>query len=188
MASPGKQPAPDPAAILGRRLREARLRAGLDLRDAAARAGISAVSLQKYETARMTPTVHRLAALAGEYGCTTDELLDRAPPEGRIAAGRVLVDRAKVEAILAAERPEDLVPHLNWRPGMYLALVEVPEAYAILGAGEAIDLALELRDHVSRIAPGLVEAYEEHLRDWEDFRKAEQGGSTPRRDRSDRKG
>lgn len=172
MTEPEPLPPSTPASSeveLGRRLREYRVRAGLDLKSAAQASGVSAVSIQKYETARRTPTAHRLAALAEVYATSIDTLMGRPRGPHAIYPGKVLVDRRRLEGLLRAKNCAEALPYLNWRPGMFLALVEVPEGFELVGAQEAMDLAVEARQHLQKIAPRIVEAYEENQVAWEAF-------------------
>ncbi|HEU4657259.1 MAG TPA: helix-turn-helix transcriptional regulator [Capillimicrobium sp.] len=69
-----------------RRLREARERAGLSLRQLAPRVGISASALSQIETGKSQPSVRTLYALVRELGLSLDELFDhpgRRPPGDR---------------------------------------------------------------------------------------------------------
>ena len=141
----------------------------MDLKGAAAASGVSAVSIQKYETAKRTPTAHRLASLADVYGVSLDSLLDRPQGPKAITAGKVLVDRPRLEGLLRAKTCAEALPYLNWRPGMFLALVEIPEGFELVGAQEAMDLAVEVRQHLQKIAPRIVEAYEHNQISWESF-------------------
>ena len=154
---------------LGRRLRESRIRAGLDLKSAAEASGVSAVSIQKYETARRTPTAHRLAALADVYGASVDSLLGRPRGAKAVIPGKVLVDRQRIEKLLQARSCAEALPYLNWRPGIFLALVEIPEGFELIGAQEAMELAVQARQHLQKIAPRIVEAYEHNQGSWEAF-------------------
>jgi transcriptional regulator with XRE-family HTH domain len=64
------------AARVARRLRDARIAAGLTVREAAARAGLPSHSLiVKYERGAVAPPLERLRALALAYGVTPAALL-----------------------------------------------------------------------------------------------------------------
>lgn len=60
----------------GRRLRDARLSAGLSPEHLAIGVGRSSYTIREYELSRVAPSVATLAALADIVGCTVDELLD----------------------------------------------------------------------------------------------------------------
>jgi transcriptional regulator with XRE-family HTH domain len=71
----------DASSELGPRLRAARLRTGLSLRELARRVDLSPSSISQIETGKMQPSVRTLYALASEYRVTVDEVLfDDAPP------------------------------------------------------------------------------------------------------------
>ncbi len=59
--------------------RLARMRAGLDQGEAAARAGISQANLSRIESSKSKPRHETLLKLADAYGCSVDELLGRPP-------------------------------------------------------------------------------------------------------------
>ncbi len=63
----------------------------------------------------------------------------------------------------------EALPYMNWRPGIFLALVEIPAGFELVGAQEAMDLAVEARQHLQKIAPRIVEAYEQNQGSWESF-------------------
>src|SRR3712207_5958874 len=60
-----------------RRLREARLAAGLSLRDLGRRIGVSASLLSQIENGKSDPSVSSLYALVSELGLSLDALLAR---------------------------------------------------------------------------------------------------------------
>ena len=61
--------------MLNENIRELRKTKGLSQEELAQRAGLSAVSIQKYENGDMTPGVDKLAALADVFGTTPNALL-----------------------------------------------------------------------------------------------------------------
>lgn len=62
--------APITKAVLGRRLADARLNAGLTMREAGRRAGFDWTMLVRYEHGQSMPPPERLAVLAAIYGTT----------------------------------------------------------------------------------------------------------------------
>jgi transcriptional regulator with XRE-family HTH domain len=68
-------PRPDAASSLGPRLRAARLRRGLGLRELARRLDLSPSAISRYETGKMQPSVRTLYAFASELQVTVDEVL-----------------------------------------------------------------------------------------------------------------
>ena len=66
--------AAEPPACLGRRLRLARERSSLSLRELARRIGVSASLISQIEHGRVTPSVATLYAMANELGLALDEL------------------------------------------------------------------------------------------------------------------
>jgi transcriptional regulator with XRE-family HTH domain len=103
---------PQPGDVVGdgaedvpRRLRDARERAGLSLRQLAQRLEISASALSQIETGKSRPSVRTLYAVVSELNLSLDELFDnhgavRRQPAGRQAEGFVakehLGDSARV--------------------------------------------------------------------------------------------
>jgi transcriptional regulator with XRE-family HTH domain len=69
------------AAVLGDRLRAARIEYGISLRELARRVGVSASLISQIETGKVHPSVSTLYALASELDASVDELLfeDAAP-------------------------------------------------------------------------------------------------------------
>lgn len=65
--------------LFGAKLRVARAVADLSLRDAAAKVGLSAMALSKFENGASTPKTSNLAALARLYGVTLDWLVCSCP-------------------------------------------------------------------------------------------------------------
>lgn len=56
-------------------MREARLRAGLSVREVMGALGVSDAAVYQWETGETTPSAKRLPKIAKLYGCTVDELL-----------------------------------------------------------------------------------------------------------------
>lgn len=56
-------------------IRDARLRAGLSVRDVMAAVGVSDASVYQWETGVTTPRPKMLLRLSELYGCTVDDLL-----------------------------------------------------------------------------------------------------------------
>ncbi|MEN9936546.1 MAG: Helix-turn-helix domain [Chloroflexota bacterium] len=67
--------APITKEVLGRRLADARLGAGLTMREAGRRAGFDWTMIVRYEGGQSMPPPERLAALAAVYGTTPAALL-----------------------------------------------------------------------------------------------------------------
>src|SRR5215467_11659843 len=63
------------AARVGARLREARLQAGLTVREVADRIGLKHAIIVKYENGAIVPSIARLQTLARLYGLTAAALL-----------------------------------------------------------------------------------------------------------------
>lgn len=84
-----------------RRLRDARLRAGLSLRELGRRLGVSASFLSQIEGGKSDPSVSTLYALVSELQLSLDALLEpdeaaapeRRPPESRTPTGSPIVRR-----------------------------------------------------------------------------------------------
>lgn len=79
-----------------RAIRDARLKAGLSLRELGARAGVSASLLSQIETGRARPSVTTLYALVGELGLSLDELVasDNGQPRRGLSLDRHLAELA----------------------------------------------------------------------------------------------
>lgn len=75
-----------PADNLGSRLREARLRAHLSLREVARRLGVSASFLSQLENGKSQPSVATLFSLAQLLGLSIDQLFDREDQSTPLAA------------------------------------------------------------------------------------------------------
>lgn len=58
-------------------IKEARLRAGLSVRDVMEKLGVSDAAVYQWETGVTVPRVPMLLRLADLYHCTTDDLLGR---------------------------------------------------------------------------------------------------------------
>jgi len=92
-------------ARVGRRLREARLTAGLTVREAAEAAGIPHHSLLvRYENSAARPPLERLGALAGAYGTTVAALLAERDEVVPLIAQIERADVAVLQRLLAALR------------------------------------------------------------------------------------
>jgi transcriptional regulator with XRE-family HTH domain/quercetin dioxygenase-like cupin family protein len=75
-----RDPAGDSSEEMPRRLREARERSGLSLRQLAKRLDISASALSQIETGKSRPSVRTLYAVVSELGISLDELFDHQAP------------------------------------------------------------------------------------------------------------
>lgn len=60
--------------FFGERLRQARERAGLTMKQVNARVYISQSVISRYESGEVTPTIERVFSLANLYGCSIDWL------------------------------------------------------------------------------------------------------------------
>lgn len=78
--------------LLGRSLRERRKSAGVTLREAQARSGVSMSYLSEVERGLRLPTLITLLALADTYGCTVEALLHDVYPFGTTRRPRRLPD------------------------------------------------------------------------------------------------
>lgn len=82
---------------LGRRLRTARERDGISLRQLARRLDLSASAVSQIETGACQPSVRTLYALAAELSLSLDELLDLRPVARRNARVLHMSHRARLE-------------------------------------------------------------------------------------------
>ncbi|MBX5441421.1 MAG: helix-turn-helix domain-containing protein [Solirubrobacteraceae bacterium] len=87
------QPSAAASVDVSRRLREARERSGLSLRQLARRLDISASALSQIETGKSRPSVRTLYALVSELGLSLDELFDHETPARPAPAGGTVVTR-----------------------------------------------------------------------------------------------
>lgn len=81
---------------LGARLREARLQAGLTVREVADQVGLRHAIIVKYENGAIVPSIARLQTLARLYGLTAAGLLAQHDDAVQLFA---LLDQASVEQI-----------------------------------------------------------------------------------------
>jgi transcriptional regulator with XRE-family HTH domain len=107
-----------------RRLRDARERSGLSLRQLAKRLDISASALSQIETGKSRPSVRTLYAVVSELGISLDDLFDNHGTETRPAAG------GSAEVTLARGSATD------W-------MVAATSAHPFLRAGERPTLELD---------------------------------------------
>jgi transcriptional regulator with XRE-family HTH domain len=89
-----------------RAIRDARLKAGLSLRELGGRTGVSASLLSQIETGRARPSVTTLYALVGELGLSLDELVasDNGHTKGALSLDRHLEELA-AQPIIPGESP-----------------------------------------------------------------------------------
>lgn len=131
--------------VIATRLKKARehARPRLSQEAAAAKIGVSASTLQKWEQGVNSPPAVHLGALARLYGCTTDYLCGLQPDH--TAGASVLRDLDLVEAMDAALAARDelaLEDLLLWDPPMLRAWVTVPERCDVVSD---VDAARERR-------------------------------------------
>jgi len=91
----------------GRILRDARLRAGLTIRELARRAGTSHSTIAAYEAQRKVPTVQTFDRLLRAAGFATDVTLARrvGEPDGdRAARGRELIEVLELAEMFPARQ------------------------------------------------------------------------------------
>jgi transcriptional regulator with XRE-family HTH domain len=113
----------DESAQVGQRLRTARERVGLSLREVARRLDISASALSQIETGKSRPSVKTLYAITSELGLSMDELFVDSPAP---AASEPTVPRTPEEAASAAPGggqggpPPPIVQRADARPSIDL--------------------------------------------------------------------
>lgn len=89
--------------LVARRLREARIAAGMTVREAAAAAGIPDHSLLvRYENRKTRPPLDRLYALAEAYNTTLAALLAKRDEVVKLIAAIELADAQTLNRLLAA--------------------------------------------------------------------------------------
>ena len=106
------QPSADSPVEVSRRLREARERAGLSLRQLARRLDISASALSQIETGKSRPSVRTLYALVSELGLSLDELFDNETPSRPAGQTETVVTRGAGPS----DAPEWLAPPTTGNP------------------------------------------------------------------------
>src|SRR5690554_1857919 len=87
--------------VLGRRIRHARTRSGLTLRELAAATGSTTSHLSLVENGRREPRLSLLAALAEALGVTVADLLAAEPPPDRRAELEIALERAQRSPLFA---------------------------------------------------------------------------------------
>lgn len=156
--------------MLEERIKRARMAAGLSLREAAAKAGLSHTAIAKFEKGQATPTSKSLIQLARTYGTRTEfflrpetRVLER--PEFRKRASLTAKQRLQVEADILdqVERFSELLGLFPVRP---IAEFAVPEGLAprVASMEAAEDVAMAVRkawDLGLNAIPRLAETLEE---------------------------
>ena len=156
--------------MLEERIKRARMAAGLSLREAAAKAGLSHTAIAKFEKGQATPTSKSLIQLARAYGTRTEfflrpetKVLER--PEFRKRASLTAKQRLQVEADILdqVERFSELLGLFPVRP---IAEFAVPEGLAprVASMEAAEDVAMAVRkawDLGLNAIPRLAETLEE---------------------------
>jgi transcriptional regulator with XRE-family HTH domain len=105
-----------------RRLREARERSGLSLRQLARRLDISASALSQIETGKSRPSVRTLYAVVSELGISLDDLFDHRGQDvpAAIAPGAVQIERTTATEWLHAATADQPVLRVEDRPTLEL--------------------------------------------------------------------
>jgi transcriptional regulator with XRE-family HTH domain len=122
-AQPTNSRETDESAQVGQRLRTARERVGLSLREVARRLDISASALSQIETGKSRPSVKTLYAITSELGLSMDELFVDSPAP---AAGEPAAPRTPEEAASATPDggqggpPPPIVQRADARPSIDL--------------------------------------------------------------------
>lgn len=88
--------------VLGRRIRHARVRAGLTLRELAAATGSTTSQLSLVENGRREPRLSLLTALAAALDVTVADLLAPEPPPDRRAELEIALERAQRSPLFAS--------------------------------------------------------------------------------------
>jgi transcriptional regulator with XRE-family HTH domain len=88
--------------LLGRRLFEARVAAGLTVRAVARSIGVDHSMIVRYENAQTAPPLERLIALAERYGTTPAALLAQSDAAALLIATVDQADEATLSRLLAA--------------------------------------------------------------------------------------
>lgn len=151
--SAGGAPLPDVAP----QLRALRLRGGLTLEAAAARAGLSPAHLSRLETGQRQPSLPMLLTLARTYGTTVSDLLGETSPERDpvVRGGAVPPAEAGGWTYWPAGNPgramQALRLHVPAGPQEGLVRVHAGEEWLYVLGGE---LRLTLGEAVHRLVPG----------------------------------
>jgi Zn-dependent peptidase ImmA (M78 family) len=156
--------------MLGERIKRARRAAGLSLREAGEKAGLSHTAISKFEKGQATPTSKSLIQLARAFGVRTEfflrpETLSLGRPEFRKQASLPKKAQVRVEADILdqVERFADLLAAFPQRPIAEFAVPdEVPAFFRTLdeveGAAEAVRRAWFLGlNAIPRLAETLEE-------------------------------
>lgn len=116
---PSPAAAPHTTDDVPQRLREARERSGLSLRQLAKRLEISPSALSQIETGKSRPSVRTLYAVVSELGLSLDELFGTQAPAAPASAD-VVVERGASPAWLSAATASDPLLRLENRPVLEL--------------------------------------------------------------------
>lgn len=118
-----------------RAIRDARIQAGLSLRELGSRAGVSASLLSQIETGRARPSVTTLYALVGELGLSLDELVASDNGSGPAPRTTSTLDRQLAQlASQPAVAGVSPVMHPGARPVLELESGVIWEQLAKVGA------------------------------------------------------
>lgn len=138
----------------GRRLQDARERAGMSQEDVEARLGLPVRSLTRWENGRADPGIEKTASMAELYGTSIDWLTGRTSIEVCIQPGMILVDEAALATLSslveAGKRVSDVPPSLLRHPGINFATV-VPAEPTVLSAEASSAIELRMRSLWERL-------------------------------------
>lgn len=163
--------------LVAERMRSARLRAGFATKVAAAEAsGLGDYRIQEYEKGRNRPRAEALVILAQLYQCSIDYLLgltDDPRSANELAAsaesasgnrrtsdsGRAVLDRSKLNAMLASRNEREFREFLEWKPQPFVLGLHLGPDTEIVESGE---LEAAARDAWTRLAT----RYPKLLQEW----------------------
>ncbi|MCR9244657.1 MAG: helix-turn-helix domain-containing protein [bacterium] len=132
----------------GKRLKEARERAGMKQNQVQEQLGYGSRSLSRWESGEADPGIEKVAHLARLYGVSVDWLVGGTTIERTIRPGMVLIDNQVLEMLehLVANGKGlgDVPPSLLRKPGVNFAAI-VPKDPEVVGAEAATPIEQRMR-------------------------------------------
>ena len=138
---------------LGKRMRDARTRAGLSAEHVEKMTGVKTKTLLRWERGEVEPGALKLAALAKVYGVTCDWLLGLSSSPDNCENGQAVLDLDQVDEIERVKCEEEVERQLLWRPPPFLAVIALPVRRKLVSLQQAIDVGSSLLAKVKSTGP-----------------------------------